>query len=346
MNIPQQLKEQGTIDHVAYSLYLNAENSTGTILFGGVDHSKYSGSLQLLPLVQQLQVLQDDFPAPLGFNVVLNAITATASGGQHFEVMSEGMFPALLDSGTTAIVLPAPLAMIIANAVQATPLEDSETFIAVCDLGIGVSLSFDLSGATIEVPLSEVMAPFVNQTSGTQIVEDGYSVCLLNIETTDQDQIILGDAFLRSAYVVFDLENYEVAIAQASYDNSNSNIESIGSSIPSATPAARYSSTSINGNYSTGTSSVFNPPSSVPALSSTFSSALAATSVKTARVGASGTSTVVASGTGSTTSAVASATTSAAASATATKKTSGASSSALCNPIAAIAVAFASFIFM
>ncbi|KAK6454021.1 aspartic peptidase domain-containing protein [Scheffersomyces xylosifermentans] len=45
-NLPAQMKQDGFINKVAYSLYITSqEDSTGSILFGGIDHAKYSGDL-------------------------------------------------------------------------------------------------------------------------------------------------------------------------------------------------------------------------------------------------------------------------------------------------------------
>ena len=53
--VPELLKAQGLIDRVAYSLYLDSyEDDTGSILFGGIDPSRYTGELLALPLSTDL----------------------------------------------------------------------------------------------------------------------------------------------------------------------------------------------------------------------------------------------------------------------------------------------------
>lgn len=52
--------------------------------------------------------------------------------------------------------------------------------------------------------------------------------------------VILGDTFLRSAYVVYDLVNLKAAIAQTVFNATDSNVvtfASSGAAVPSATPA-------------------------------------------------------------------------------------------------------------
>ena len=48
-----ELKKQRKIEKIAYSLFLNELNAHfGSILFGGVDKSKYSGQLYTLSMPQ------------------------------------------------------------------------------------------------------------------------------------------------------------------------------------------------------------------------------------------------------------------------------------------------------
>ena len=54
---------------------------------------------------------------------------------------------------------------------------------------------------------------------------------------------LLGDAFLVDTYVVYDLENHEVSIAQASFNDQEEDIELFSDSVPGAIPAPGYSST-------------------------------------------------------------------------------------------------------
>ena len=51
-NLPAALKNAGIINSNAYSLYLDdLDSSTGTLLFGGVDTSKYDGELTTFPVL-------------------------------------------------------------------------------------------------------------------------------------------------------------------------------------------------------------------------------------------------------------------------------------------------------
>jgi hypothetical protein len=73
--------------------------------------------------------------------------------------------------------------------------------------------------------------------------ENGEAVCSLFADSVANDpsgSIILGDSFLRSAYVVYDLENNEIAIGQTVFNATSSNIKPIpsGSGLPGVSSVA------------------------------------------------------------------------------------------------------------
>lgn len=68
----------------------------------------------------------------------------------------------------------------------------------------------------------------------------GQEICDFGIQNYTGDVYILGDTFLRSAYVVYDLVNNEIGIAATDFNSTESHIvafESSGAPIPSATTA-------------------------------------------------------------------------------------------------------------
>ena len=95
-------------------------------------------------------------------------------------------------------------------------------------------MTYNLNGiSNWNVPLSELLYP----------LQGANGLCVIGITPTDDPgNLILADTFSRSAYVVYDLENYQVGLAQASYSG-QSNIEPIDGTIPNATPAPSYHAT-------------------------------------------------------------------------------------------------------
>ncbi|GEQ71492.1 hypothetical protein JCM33374_g5176 [Metschnikowia sp. JCM 33374] len=229
-NFPIRLKSAGRIKKVAYSLYLNEPHAaSGSILFGAVDHAKYSGQLQTVPL---LNMYPGHFAKPISFDVALDLVTLGDST-QNITI-SNYTVPALLDSGTTLTYLPFPYLNAIAKSLNGT--SSSVGFYQVsCDYNTSSAfITYGFSGVQIQAPLSDL------------ILSDGSGKCYLGIGGTSQDQpeAILGDSFLRHAYVVYNLEDYEISLAPVKYTD-DEDLEVISSTIPSAVQAPGYFSTAL-----------------------------------------------------------------------------------------------------
>jgi len=65
-------------------------------------------------------------------------------------------------------------------------------------------------------------------------------LCIIGISPADGSTPVLGDTFLRSAYVVYDLVNNQISLAQTDFNATSSNIMEITNStgVPSATAVA------------------------------------------------------------------------------------------------------------
>ena len=258
------LFSNGAINRRAFSLYLNdAASGAGSILFGGVDTDKYTGELVTLPIVPDVIQGQSAF---LRYLVDLTAVGFTTASSTSFSSISpSGMATAaLLDSGTTEIVIDSSIFNNVVSGIGAVPVSDQgETvYVASCSAGNNnAALSFTFGGSngiTINVPISALLSD-LQTTFG-----NGDEACELLMRPTDASSpsTVLGDSFLRSAYVVYDLDNNQVSLAQA---NLNSTSESI-QVIPSGTAGlAQASSTAA------GTASAY-----------TYDNAAASTAVQTA----------------------------------------------------------------
>ncbi|UZP41314.1 hypothetical protein NXS19_009130 [Fusarium pseudograminearum] len=67
---------------------------------------------------------------------------------------------------------------------------------------------------------------------------NGQAACSFGIAPSTSQVSILGDTFLRSAYVVFDLDNNEISLAQSNFEATGSHILEISkgkNAVPSAT---------------------------------------------------------------------------------------------------------------
>ncbi|GAV50213.1 hypothetical protein ZYGR_0U00690 [Zygosaccharomyces rouxii] len=230
-NFPQVLKSKGAINKAAYSLFLNSlDASSGDILFGAVDRSKYKGDLYTLPLLNSDPT---KYKNPMEFDVTLQGVGFT--NGSSKTTFTTTKIPALLDSGTSLIYLPDALAKGIAHKLGGSYNEDIGYYVIGCPSENDDSqLVFDFGGFTIKNNLSNYLLGSPDDGDDSQ--------CVLGILPSDV-QAILGDVFLADAYVVYDLDDYEVSLAQASFDNSKEDIQIISDSIPGAKRAPGYSKT-------------------------------------------------------------------------------------------------------
>ena len=82
-------------------------------------------------------------------------------------------------------------------------------------------------GPRINVPVSDIISPrepFQENVSFT----DGTPACWLDIEASASYTTILGDSFLRSAYIAYDIANRQIALAQSNLvSTAESNIQDI-----------------------------------------------------------------------------------------------------------------------
>lgn len=95
-------------------------------------------------------------------------------------------------------------------------------------------------GPTIAVQVSQLVLPLTMPNGRNPTYSNGAAACQLGIQPAGNLPVLFGDTFLRSAYVVYDLDNNRVALAQTDFNATGSNVvafESGGAAIPSATSA-------------------------------------------------------------------------------------------------------------
>lgn len=264
-NLPQKLKDDGTISSNAYSLWLNdLDASTGSILFGGVDTDKFHGTLSTLPILQE-QGTYAEF---------IIALTDMGIGNNKTSLFANSNIPVLLDSGSSLMYLPDNVATALYQRFNARYDSRQQAAFVDCDLANqDGTLDFGFSGVTISVPYNELVI--------TAAISRGVPVCILGIGPAGNSVSVLGDTFLRSAYVVYDLEHNEISLAQTNFNVSASDGEileitnSTSNPIPSATAVANAitsiavkpgghvnggSPSAISGDYSTTSSEAYAAP--------------------------------------------------------------------------------------
>jgi hypothetical protein len=197
------------ISSESFSMWLNAlDADEGNILFGGYDTAKfYEDRLNML----EMQTLCDYYTVALA-GVMLDA------DSQQYDLQINDPFPVILDSGSTISSLPSSIFEPLADYLYATAYEG--LFIVPCSLANRTGSLWFQFGSTdapwVTVPLAELALPLPCDQN-TTYEEDGSPACMFGLgpNNGDGDINILGDTFLRSAYVLFDLGNKQVGIANA-----------------------------------------------------------------------------------------------------------------------------------
>ncbi|KAE8419826.1 aspartic peptidase domain-containing protein [Aspergillus pseudocaelatus] len=92
-------------------------------------------------------------------------------------------------------------------------------------------------GPVIRVPFFELAVPWLDDNGYYQKLSNGKDACVFGVvPITDDSPILFGDTFLRSAYVVYDLDQQQIAIAPTRYNSEDTNIVEIGGKAGSSSP--------------------------------------------------------------------------------------------------------------
>ena len=293
-----QLVLQGIINTKAFSLYLDdLSSSTGNLLFGGIDTEKFTGTLQSLPLIPS---------TPNGtilyYGVALTAVSVVSSGTtQTYNLTSQASdgstvpeIGVVMDSGSVFTYLPTAAVQSIyklLGAVQ-SPLASYIVFVD-CSLLTSASgpfptIDFQFTGPTgpiISVPLNEMVFPLpdyaeiANHISalGTLPFKD---TCMFGLLGADEagGATVLGDTFLRSAYLVYDLDSNSIGIAQTVFNSTSSNVVEFAagqSGFPVVSGVSSSSTSSATGS-STGSGGTTSKPTGTVSGATTSSTSKAA----------------------------------------------------------------------
>ncbi|KAI9646735.1 hypothetical protein NHQ30_004732 [Ciborinia camelliae] len=236
-NLPAQMVADGLINSNAFSLWLNdLDASTGSILFGGVDTAQYHGQLETLP-IQKESGYYAEFLITLTEVMLGNTVIA-----------KDQALAVLLDSGSSLTYLPDAMAEAIYEIVGAQYDSSEGAAYVPCSLASNNSaLNFTFTSPTIQVTMNELVIP-VTSTNGYQLTfTDGTAACLFGIAPAGDSTAVLGDTFIRSAYIVYDLDNNEISLAQTNFNATSTSVVEITTgttAVPDATLVANAATAS------------------------------------------------------------------------------------------------------
>jgi len=138
----------------------------------------------------------------------------------------------VLDSGTSYTWL--PVAIFNRTAAFFGAVKDVDYgYLVRCNISsYEGSLDYGFGGSTgpvISVKYAELAIP-ISFGNGTRLIfADGSQACSFGLSPAiDGEPILFGDTFLRSSYVVYDLENKEIALASTKFGSTQSRVVEIG----------------------------------------------------------------------------------------------------------------------
>lgn len=248
-NLPQAMANAGLIQSNAYSLCLDdLEAETGLIIFGGMDTNKYTGQLQTLPI-------QKEFNEYAELIITLSSMSIV-NGGSIQSLNTDLPTAVILDSGSSLTYLPNDLTSAIYTTLNVQYSQQDGAAFASCDLANqSITLDFTFTSRVIPVPINELILSVSSVEEGRENPhlgdngEGSYTssgsdenICLFGIAPSQGSTSVLGDTFLRSAYVVYDLANNEISLAQTNFNSTTSHVLEIGTGTASVPDAKRVAS--------------------------------------------------------------------------------------------------------
>ncbi|KAK4450238.1 peptidase A1 [Podospora aff. communis PSN243] len=261
------LAQQGVINSRAFSMDLRGfDSAAGAVIFGGIDTKKYQGSLFKAPVVPAAQ-------SPDGWTrwwMRLSGIKVNQPNGNVVDVYTKSTGQPgqtfLVDSGYTLTALPTSIFnQLLAAFPSAVYVPSADLYLVDCmDPGEGGTIDFIFGDENDSKTIKVRYYDFVWHAPGTNL-------CVLG--AFEDDFPVLGDTFLRSAYVVYDWDNREIHLAQS--ENCGTNLVAIGkgaNAVPNivgeCSPSVALSSESSSAVPSSSVSASAAPSSSASASSS------------------------------------------------------------------------------
>jgi len=185
-----KLIDQGLLDEPVFAFYLGSTDKESEVVFGGVDNNHFDGKLIKLP-VRRKAYWEVDFDS-----ITFGDATAKLEGTG-----------AILDTGTSLIALPTTLADLLNSEIGAKKGFNGQYTVECSKRDSLPDLTFTLSGHKFTISAYD----YVLEVSGSCIS----AFMGMDFPEPIGPLAILGDAFLRRWYSVYDLGKNTVGLAPA-----------------------------------------------------------------------------------------------------------------------------------
>ncbi|XP_034788619.3 pepsin A-5 [Pan paniscus] len=181
---------QGLVSQDLFSVYLSADDKSGSVvIFGGIDSSYYTGSLNWVPVTVEgyWQITVD--------SITMNGKTIACAEGCQ----------AIVDTGTSLLTGPTSPIANIQSDIGASENSDGDMVVSCSAISSLPDIVFTINGVQYPVPPSA----YILQSEGSCI--SGFQG--MNVPTESGELWILGDVFIRQYFTVFDRANNQVGLA-------------------------------------------------------------------------------------------------------------------------------------
>lgn len=185
-----QMINQKLLDEPVFAFYLGGTEGESEATFGGIDEDRFEGKIEYIPLRRKAY-----------WEVDLESI---AFGDEVAELEDTGV---ILDTGTSLNVLPSSLAELLNKEIGAEKGYNGQYTVDCSKRDSLPDITFNLAGSNYSLPASD----YILEVSGSCIS----TFQGMDIPAPAGPLAILGDAFLRRYYSVYDLGKNAVGLARA-----------------------------------------------------------------------------------------------------------------------------------
>ncbi|ANB11421.1 Yps7p [Sugiyamaella lignohabitans] len=260
------LLDQEMISSPVFSLFLTSgcyndedansfqvsNGAQGSLLLGAVDTSRYNDPLYVIPMV------------PFSTNSTIDGKTDNMGAYRYPSIPLTGLYvsnqelkanltssalniPVILDSSNIMSYLPYEVIVNIATQLNAAYVEEYRIWVQSCTFrDVQGEINFSFNGAVVSIPISRTLTELYDKETGKPFQINGDDICALMFSSSeDSGYNALGVGVLTSMYLVIDLEQYVVGMAEPVDSINSCTISTPSSSIVSSSSTSS-TGTAIN----------------------------------------------------------------------------------------------------